>query len=234
MLRLTVLVLVFCSAFAWGEAARRGGGGEEVARLQVMMQQINSEKTTLAAENAKLKKDLESSRAELDQLKSENAASRKKLGATSSDLAAARARGDGVQRSFDTLKSRFDELVEQYRKTVGIMRELESDGARLSELVADYDVRVATCERNNDALYKATGELVELYEKKGLMTVLAQREPVTKLKRTQIENMMDEYRQLAEDMRVDQDLGPPAEKRVEEDAAAKGRNVPSAALEDGV
>jgi chromosome segregation ATPase len=195
-----MLMLMGCS-LAWGEAARRGGG-EETARLQMMLQQLNSEKTALAAENARLKKELEGERAKLEKLESEATTSRQKLGATSSDLATARARGDAVQRSFDTLKSRFEELVAQYRKTVDVMRELEVERDRLSTLAADYDVRVATCERNNDALYKAAGELIELYEKKGFMSVLAQREPVTKLKRTQIENLMDEYRQLADDMRL--------------------------------
>jgi chromosome segregation ATPase len=228
MARWTVLALVFLSALAWGEAARRGGGGEDVARLQMMMQQLNAEKTAIAAENAKLKKELETSRSEFAKLEADSNKSRERLGATAQDLANARAKGDAVQASFDTLKGRFEELVAQYRKTVETMRALEAERDEFRELASEYDVRVATCERNNDALYKATGELVELYEKKGFMTVLAEREPVTKLKRTRIENMMDEYRQLAEDMRLERDP-----KSSEAEATGDGSGSTAAVDQEG-
>jgi chromosome segregation ATPase len=202
MVRIAVMVLLLVPGLSLAAEARRSAGGEEVARLQTMMQQLNSEKTALASENVKLKKELEVKSADFETLKSENASSRQKLGANAQDLVNARAKGDQLQSAFDTLKGRFEELVGQYRKTVGVMRELEAERNKFRDLASDYDVRVATCERNNDAMYKATGELIELYEKKGFMSVLSQREPVTRLKQAQIDNLMDQYRGLAEDMRL--------------------------------
>jgi chromosome segregation ATPase len=199
-LLLVVFLLTCTCPPSW--AAERRTGSDETARLQLMLQQLNAERTALAAENAKLERDLESSRTELEKVKSENAASRQKLGATSSQLATARAQGDAVQSAFDTLKSRFDELVEQFRKMAGALKEVEAERSSLERLVSAFDARVTACERNNEALYTATLELIDLYEKKGFMSVLAQREPVTKLKRTQIENLMDDYRRIADEMRL--------------------------------
>jgi chromosome segregation ATPase len=189
------------SGGAWSEAARREGGGD-MARLQMMLQQLNTEKTNLSAENTKLKAELEKTSKELEAAARDRDAGTQKLGRSSQDLANTQGKADALQRGFDTLKSRFEQLVEQFRTTVATMQELEQERNQLASNVADYEVRVEACERNNEALYKADLELIDLYERKGVMTSLMQRESVSGLKRVQIENLMDEYRGLAEDMRL--------------------------------
>jgi hypothetical protein len=47
------------------------------------------------------------------------------------------------------------------------------------------------------------GELAEAYEDKGFLRVLGEREPVTGLQRARAQNLMDEYRYLAEQMRLE-------------------------------
>src|SRR5262245_19876638 len=160
------LVLLLAATATWGEAARRASS-DDAARYQQMLQQLNAEKTTLATENAKLKKDLQAKTAELDESKKDVTSNKQKLATTGQDLANTRAKEQALQTSFDTLKGRFDQLVEQYRKTVDVMKGIERERTDLQKLAGDYDARVAMCERNNDALYNATGELIELYEKKG-------------------------------------------------------------------
>jgi chromosome segregation ATPase len=201
ILALIAVALTGASIHASGEAARREGGGD-TARLQMMLQQLNTEKTNLTAENAKLKTELDKTKKELEAAVKERDAGTQKLGRSSQDLVNSQAKADALQRGFDTLKSRFDQLVEQFRSTVAAMKELEQEKDQLASGAADYDVRVKACERNNDALYKADLELIDLYEKKGVFTSLMQHEPVTRLKRVEIENLMDRYRQLAEDMRL--------------------------------
>lgn len=186
---------------AYGEAARRAGN-DDTARLQLMLQQLTTEKTTLAAENAKLKSDLDKTKTQLDAVTKERDAGVQKIGRSSQDLVNSQAKTDALQRGFDTMKSRFDQLVEQYRATVAAMKDLEGERDKASSLVSDYQVRVDACERNNEALYKADLELIDLYERKGVMTALMQHEPVTKLKKVEIENLMDQYRSLGEDMRL--------------------------------
>ncbi|NJN52451.1 MAG: hypothetical protein HC809_12530, partial [Gammaproteobacteria bacterium] len=152
--------------------------------------------------HAKLKVELKELQDELDSARKEADTTKTKLGRTAQDLANSRAKGDGLQGAFDTLKGRFEELVAQYRKTAELLRDVEAEKSNLAALATDYSDRVELCERNNGALYDATLELIDSYEHKGFMAVLGQREPVTRLKRVEIENRMDEYRRVAEDMRL--------------------------------
>lgn len=198
---LIAVALTSGSIHAWGEAARREGGGD-TARLQMMLQQLNTEKTNLSTDNAKLKAELDKTKKELEAALKERDAGTQKLGRSSQDLVNTQAKADALQRGFDALKSRFDELVEQFRATVTAMKDLEQEKDRLATSVSEYDARVKVCERNNDALYKTNLELIDLYEHKGVFTSLMQHEPVTKLKKVEIENLMDRYRQLADDMRL--------------------------------
>ena len=198
---LLVALAALSGVDAFGEAARREGGGD-TARLQQMLQQLNTEKTNLSAENAKLKTELDKTKKELDAATKARDADTQKLGRSAQDLVNSQAKSESLQRGFDTMKSRFDQLVEQFRATVAAMKDVEQERDRLKANVADYDVRVKACERNNDALYKADLELIDLYEKKGMFTSMMQHEPVTKLKRVQIENLMDQYRQLGDDMHL--------------------------------
>ena len=198
---LLVALAALSGVDAFGEAARREGGGD-TARLQQMLQQLNTEKTNLSAENAKLKTELDKTKKELDAATKARDADTQKLGRSAQDLVNSQAKSEALQRGFDTMKSRFDQLVEQFRATVAAMKDVEQERDRLTANVADYDVRVKACERNNDALYKADLELIDLYEKKGVFTSMMQHEPVTKLKRVQIENLMDQYRQLGDDMHL--------------------------------
>jgi chromosome segregation ATPase len=202
MWRSLVLLAVLCICGAPVLAAEARRDGDVTARLQMMLQQMNAEKTQLAAENAKLK-------AERDELKkaaesNQTAATneRTKLARTAQDLANAQANRVSLQQSFDTLKSRFEKVVEQYKKTVAVLREVEADRNELRTMASDYDVRVTQCERNNETLFAKNLELIDLYEHKGVLAALKAHEPVTGFKRVEMENLMEEYRYQAEEMRL--------------------------------
>lgn len=213
---LIVVAIVAGAPFdAAAEPARRQGS-DESARLQQMLQQLNSEKTKLSSENAKLQAELEKIKADLQSATKERDTGAQKLGRAASDLANTQAKATGLQSAFDTLKARFDQLVAQYRQTVDVMKGLEAERNGLKSMTADFDARVTTCERNNDALYKASLELIDLYEHKGAFASLLQHESITGLKRVEIENLMDQYRQLADDMHLK--YAAPATEPVDEPA----------------
>jgi chromosome segregation ATPase len=223
---LMVLTLSIGGPGAWAEGARREGG--DTQRLQMMVQQLNTDKANLTAENAKLKADLDKTKKDLDAAVKERDAGTQKLGRSSQDLVNSQAKADALQRGFDTLKSRFDQLVEQFRATVATMKQLEQERDRLTSGVSDYEMRVKACEQNNDALYKSALELIDLYERKGVFTSMLQHEPVTRLKRVQIENLMDQYRQLADEMHL-KAVPTSAEPAVDAQANdAAGQNVTKA------
>jgi chromosome segregation ATPase len=194
-------------ASAFAAEARRDG--DATARLQMMLQQMNSEKAQLAAENAKLKAERDELKKSADANAAEATNERAKVSRTAQDLATAQANRASLQQGFDTLKGRFDALVTQYKKTVDVLRELENERNNLRTLARDYDVRVTQCERNNETLYAKNLELIELYEHKGVFAALKQQEPVTGIAKVEMENLMEEYRYQAEEMRLKRQSAPP-------------------------
>ena len=100
------------------------------------------------------------------------------------------------------MTNRLETLAERYRELAEIAKGIEGERDTYIALAGEYDVRTAQCESNNDALYTIAMEVIESYEKKGFFKILAQREPITGLKKVQIENLMDDYRQLADEMRL--------------------------------
>jgi len=204
LLQFSMTLLLVAGAMNGHAEESRREGGEQTARLQAMLQQLDADKTRLSAENTKLKSDLEKAKADVDAAKAEHDTLTGKLGRAGNDLTAAQAKSEALRNAFDTLKSRFDQLVEQYRNTAVAMRGVETERDGLNRSATALQARVATCERNNDALYKTDLELIDLYEHKGVFTSLMQREPVTQIKRVQIENLMDQYRSLGDQMRIEE------------------------------
>ncbi len=51
-------------------------------------------------------------------------------------------------------------------------------------------------------LYELNRDILDRYERVGLFTKVSASEPFTKITRTRLENLVDEYRQRAQELRV--------------------------------
>ena len=95
------------------------------------------------------------------------------------------------------------ELVTKFREMAGTLREVETErGAFKSQLAArerDYKV----CVDRNIGLYEINNEILGRMEERGFWSKVAEREPFTRLKRTQIENLIDDYRYRVEELRLE-------------------------------
>jgi hypothetical protein len=69
----------------------------------------------------------------------------------------------------------------------------DSDAKRLDAALSQTRHRAETCEAKNQDLYKLGQQVLDLYDQKGLFDLLAAGEPVTKLKRVEYENIMQDY-----------------------------------------
>jgi len=189
------------SGTAVAQTARSGGGGGNAQLIQ-QLQQLGTERTQLQAENERMKKELDELRKERDGLK----AGQKAL--TSREQAATAAVARGAQERESTAneltqqKSRMQELIGKFRETAQTLKEVETDRAAKTQQLATRDTELKTCVDRNLALYQLNGEVLNRLEHQGLWSHLARSEPFTQIKRTQLENLVDGYRQKAEDQRV--------------------------------
>lgn len=140
-----------------------------LARAQRMLRQMSLERDAAQAESARLK-------AELEQLNRKLAGVKK-----SSEAALARSQESNVA------------LDDNLQQTVKQLRQSETEKNQLQEMINGQAELIQSCESKNTELVRVNRELLDRYRKKGVFDALLQREPLTQLKRVEIENTVQEY-----------------------------------------
>ncbi len=209
-LGLVVLLTCVLSPAAQSQSARPGGSTNAQAALQ--LRQLAAERMQLEAENARLKKELDALRKERDAKQGALDAAERRARTSVASSARAESARDKLQRDLDLQRSRTQELVDKFRDTVQQLREVETTGAATKQTLAQVERDLGSCVERNTALYKLTDEVLDRLERRGSFGLAASVEPFTRLKRTELENFVDDYRYRAEEQRVPAPA-PPRETR---------------------
>jgi len=202
-----LLALVSGAATVQAQVERTGGGAN--AQLMQQYQQAEAQITSLQAENARQKKDLEDAKSQLEAVRRQLEAAKSGAGQTQAALAAAQAAGQSNAQALEQSKARLQELVDRYRETVASLRGLETDRSQLQQQLAQSKSEFDQCAERNYQLYQVDAEVLDRYEHQSVFAHLAKAEPFTQLERTRIANLVDEYRARAEQLRVQKAAGPP-------------------------
>jgi DNA repair exonuclease SbcCD ATPase subunit len=189
------------------QTARPNSAGAGAQALQ-QLQQLASERTALQAENSRLKADLEQARKERDSLKAAQDAQARRSRGAEADLL--RSQGEVARLEGDVAreKQRFEELVARFRETADAMREVETDRAAKSQSLLQREQELQVCVDRNRKLYSLGTEVIGKLEDQGFWSALARREPFTRLKRVELENLADGYRDTASDNRLPEPARP--------------------------
>jgi len=180
---------------------QRSGGGEAQKFMQ-QYQQIAAEKSALQAQLAQMKKDLDAANAELATVKKERDAAKAHAGVPPAALTQATSEKEAAERSLEKYKQQTAELVARFREMAGNLRDVEAARAQLSKDLADRNSAFDRCAENNLQLYEINGQILDRYAHVGLFTKVSAAEPFTKMTRTRIENLVDETRERAQQLRV--------------------------------
>jgi hypothetical protein len=169
-----LIVIASLSAGALAEGpAPDAAAKQALAKAQQMLKSMSAERDALKAENAKLNARLN---AELDDMKS-------KLSATKSAASAAAARAaaeNAAQREAIV-------AADTHAKDVEV--KLQDTETRLTAREKD----LSACTADNRKLGTLSKELLGRYADKGVMDAVLQREPLTQLKRVELENLVQQY-----------------------------------------
>jgi chromosome segregation ATPase len=202
-LLLTLASLTLAAPEAWAQVSRGGGGVS--AQMMQQYQQLAAERTQLQDENAQLKKERDDLKQKLDLADKDLAGAKTgaaRNAAALSELAAARSRNEATEKSLADEKARLQELVDKFRETIANLRESESARTQLQQQVATDSTTFDRCVERNDALFQVTTEVLDRYEHQGAFSYMARAEPFTRLARTRAENLVEEYRERAEELRM--------------------------------
>jgi chromosome segregation ATPase len=198
---LTSMVLLAMAGSAAHAQVERSGGGGELQRFMQQYQQVSSEKTALQAQVTQLKQDLDSAKSELAAAKKDRDALKGRA-AQAASIAQVTAARDAAEKNLDLYKRQMTDLIARFRETATNLKEIEADRANLRGQLQERNTAFDKCAENNTQLYEITTDVLNRYEHVGTFTKLTMSEPFTKITRTRVENLVDDYRARAQENRT--------------------------------
>lgn len=196
---LTVVAFAFTAGDPAHSQVERSGGGE-MQKIMQQYQQVAAEKTALQGQLTQMKTELDAAKAELAAVKKERDALKARAGgaaAAAAVVAQLTASKESADKNLELYKQRMNELVSRFRETATNLKEVETDRSNLRKDLSERNAAFDKCAENNLQLYEITNEVLDRYEHVGLFTKASAGEPFTRITRTRIENLVDEYRARA-------------------------------------
>lgn len=195
-------VLLACSLACVAQAQVQRSGNAD-ARVAQQLQQLSSEKTALQAENNKLKQELEQAKAQLQKY----TVVTKDLETRNKALLAAAGKGNTasqqVEEQLERSRVQNQELVGKFRETVQTLRDVEAERTTIKSQLAAKERDYKVCVDRNVGLYEINDEILDRMEDRGFWSQMTEREPFTRIQRTRLENLIDDYRYRADELRLE-------------------------------
>ncbi|HET6513535.1 MAG TPA: hypothetical protein VFG09_00075 [Thermodesulfovibrionales bacterium] len=157
-------------------------------RLRGDLDKLENEKQALAGQARTLKDQMEKTEKKLGEADESSARTRK-------ELSEARAASDGIRREVQEMERKNRDLADELKRTAGEKQALQAELRKMSQ---DLD----TSESNNAELCIIAEELLKEYKNKGFGTVLKHKEPLTQVKRVELEQFVQKYHERIDQQRV--------------------------------
>lgn len=218
---IALALLIATGPPAHAQTARSGGGAN--AQLLQQMEQLASERTAMQAEATRMKKELEDLRKERDDLKKAQQVADQRSKTTAAALAQGASQRAATEQELTQTKARMQELVAKFRETLQTLKEFESQATTAKQTLATRDQQLKVCTEYNDKLYKLNSDILTKWEHESAWSRFGHAEPFTKIGRVRLDNMADDYKARADDLRVNPVSAPstpPASPRPGEPPAA--------------
>lgn len=202
MNRLCVAAVLLVIGVAAQAQTQRSGNAD--ARVAQQLQQLSSEKVALQAENNKLKQELEQVKAQLQK----SASASKDLENRNKVLQASAGRGAAnsqqTEEQLERSRAQLQELVTKFRETAQTLRDVEVERTTVKSQLAAKEREYKVCVDRSVGLYELNKEVLNRMEDRGFWSQVSEREPFTRIKRTQLENLIDDYRYRVDELRLEQ------------------------------
>lgn len=187
-------VVLFLSAQMLSAAESRAPSGNNNAatnaalmQAQRQVQEATAEREKLVQQVADLEKKLKASEAGRDKAE-------KQLSAKESSLGKFKDSNTGMADMLKTMKTRMEELIGKYREVAQQLKDTELSKAEVEAQLAQKDAEIKRQTEANLKLYVVSLDVLTKYEDKGVWDALFQQEPVTQIKRAEIESIAEDYR----------------------------------------
>jgi len=205
---------------------------EQVKRLQQKTKQLEQEKALLLADKSKTEASLSANTEQMEKSSRTLAFTNKKMVTLEADVEILKNTLLELQsRSVDMAEKsslNIQDLQSQLKMALEEKRRLEASLSTTELALASSQQTISECTTRNQILVKTGQSILDQYEKKSCFDSLAQKEPITKLKRVGIENRYQEYQEMLEQqlmVDVEAESLKRAKKRLEESKTAEERRL---------
>lgn len=193
---------VLLAAIALPAAAQVERSGNAQARVMQQLQQLTSERAALQVENTKLKQELEQAKQELQRSTSERRAAENRVKALTAAATNEAASEEQSQEQLERARAQLQELIAKFRETANTLRDVESDRSAVRSQLTAKERDLKTCVDRNAALYNLSSEVLDRMQNRGFWSSVTEREPFTKLKRVELENLIEDYKYRADELKL--------------------------------
>jgi len=196
--KLITLMLILTSFVAANVHAQTQRTGSDVARVMQQLQQVSADKARLQTENDALKKQLE----ELKTKASKAGADQAVVQQQKRELETSKAQQKESADELEKLRDKMQELIGKFRETATQLQAAESDREQLKASIASRERDYKVCVDRNAGMYFLSDEILRRLEDRSLLNHVSEKEPFTRISRTRLENLVDDYRDRIEELRV--------------------------------
>jgi len=186
---------------AGGVNAQTQRTGDANARAMQQLQQLTGERVQLKADNDKLKQEVEGLKKELTAATKEQTSLQQRLKTAESTVTRETASTQQNTDALEKSRAQMQELVTRFRETATTLKEVESDRATARGQLQLRERELNTCVERNVGLYDLNKQTLDRLEKKGVWSSLTEKEPFTKIQRVRLENLIDDYRERAAELK---------------------------------
>lgn len=174
----------------------------QLRRLQQAVRKLEQEKAQLEEEKSQLEQQKSQLDAQLQQ-------SRDLLDESDHNRQGLAERIAVLERELAQSRSQNASLTQSVAETQQALQRSTTAARQLDATLAEQRAAFSACAARNDKLHGYGVELLERYEKKRCSDALLQADPFTQLKRAEIENLKEEYRDKLDEQKLS--ASPPGE-----------------------
>ncbi|MEQ1663111.1 MAG: hypothetical protein ABL877_10505 [Thiobacillus sp.] len=197
------LMVVVMATPAW--AANDSREKQMLRRVQQQMQQVEQaraqaeqEKATALADKDKIERDLEQAQAAGRKLSGERAARSR----AERELKAAQGEAQALKTKLAEMEAKLVETQTKLQATSQTLTQKESAKKQTESQLAGVKQEQQECRKQNHQFYELTRETMTRYRDKTCQDALAQAEPFTGIKKVEMENLLETWRDRADQARL--------------------------------
>ena len=198
---MAALCLGFFGTSLAQQAASDDSARRSLARAQALLKQVNAQKVAAETELAKLRQQVASMESEIDSLKQSLAKSERSLAATTRQLAVSERQGNALETRLGKTETRLRETQRSLATTRKTLKATERARDDVSATLTTTREALADAERKNLELFRLGQEILAEHVGESSFQRLFRSEPLTGIRKVQLENLEQEYAHKLQDNR---------------------------------